>query len=78
MAKTASIDKMNMLHDLLATYYKELLESDEGLSSGELSALNAFLKNNDITATPLDSAATGSLASTIQSLIDESKAERGA
>ena len=54
MAK-ATLDKMNMLHDLLATYYQERLEEGEQLSSGELAAVNAFLKNNNITAEVMES-----------------------
>lgn len=49
MAK-ATVAKLNALHDLLATYYKERLEEGDHLSSGELAAINAFLKNNDIMA----------------------------
>jgi len=48
MAK-ATIDKMNILHDLITTYYAEAIESGEELSSGTLAAINAHLKNNSIT-----------------------------
>lgn len=47
MAK-ASMEKVEGLHSLLASYYSELLESGEELSSGTLAAINTFLKNNDV------------------------------
>ena len=43
---------MKSLHDLhgaIARYYLEAANGDEELSSGTLAAINAFLKNNDIT-----------------------------
>ena len=51
MAK-ASVEKLNKLHDLLTDYYRERLEAgeEELLSSGELAAINTFLKNNNINA----------------------------
>lgn len=46
----ATIKELDILHQLTAGYYKDLLESGESLSSGELAALNSFLKSNNITA----------------------------
>lgn len=50
----ATINDLNILHDLTARYYKDLLSGEDGvterLSSGELTALNSFLKTNNITA----------------------------
>lgn len=62
MAK-ATIEKLNGLHDLLATYYKERLEEGEHLSSGELAAINAFLKNNNINAEASESSPMQDLTS---------------
>ena len=77
MAK-ASIDKLNLLHDLLASYYKEILEAGiEGemeLSSGTLAALNAFLKNNDITVDVVDSEPLQDLTAKFRELIEQDKA----
>jgi len=50
MAKKASMEKLNELHNLLTEYYIETLEEGEEISSGSLSAINAFLKNNDVVA----------------------------
>jgi hypothetical protein len=46
----ANLELMNQLHGLLADYYTEALQGGEELSSGTLTALNGFLKNNNITA----------------------------
>ena len=74
MAKKASVDKLNALHDLLATYYGELLseaiEDGEVLSSGTLAALNAFLKNNDITADVIESEPMADLQAKFRALIE--------
>ena len=40
MAK-ATINKLNAVHDLMATYFTEALESGEELSSGTLAAINS-------------------------------------
>ena len=71
--KKASMDKLNALHDLIATYYgdviKEALEDGEQLSSGTLAAINAFLKNNDITADVVESDPTQNLTCRLRELI---------
>ena len=71
--KKASMDKLNALHDLIATYYgdviKEALEDGEQLSSGTLAAINAFLKNNDITADVVESDPTQNLTYRLRELV---------
>ena len=77
MAKKASIDKLNGLHDLVATYYEDIiktaLEEDAELSSGTLNAINSFLKNNDITADMIESEPIQNLSYRIQDLINQEK-----
>ena len=50
----ANIETLNNIHDLLATHYKNKLTSGE-LSPAELTAINNFLKQNDITADVVES-----------------------
>lgn len=68
MAK-ATMSKMNELHDLIATYFITELESGEQLSSGTLAAINAFLKNNSITADVVESSPTQDLSVKFRDLI---------
>ncbi len=68
MAK-ASMKQMDGLHDLLALYFAEQLESGEELSGGTLAAINAFLKNNNITADVVESSPTQNLQMKISDLI---------
>jgi ABC-type Zn uptake system ZnuABC Zn-binding protein ZnuA len=72
MAK-ASIDKLNILHDLIADYYAEAIESGEELSSGTLAAINAFLKNNNITVDLVEESPTQNLTFKLQELMKEKK-----
>ena len=72
MAK-ASIDKLNVLHDLIADYYAEAIESGEELSSGTLAAINAFLKNNNITVDLVEESPTQNLTFKLQELMKENK-----
>lgn len=74
MAK-ANLDKLNALHAALADYYAELLDPDsmEELSSGTLAAINAFLKNNNITADIVESDSMQNLGMTLRSMIKESE-----
>ena len=46
----ATQDVLNALHSDLANYFSERLLSGEPMPAGELSAINAFLKNNNITS----------------------------
>ena len=77
MANKASTDKLNKLHDLVATYYADTLglalEEGAELSSGTLNAINSFLKNNDITADPIESQPMQNLTYRIQDLIEKEK-----
>ena len=75
--KAASVDRLNLIHDLLATYYKEILEAGiEGemeLSSGTLAALNTFLKNNEIVAALDESEPMKDLTAKFKELINKEK-----
>ena len=78
MAKKASIEKLNSLHDLIATYYKETINDavtdGEQLSSGTLAAINAFLKNNSITADVAESEPMQDLQARIKEMIKKEEA----
>lgn len=50
----ANIETLNNIHDLLATHYIAKLNSGE-VSPAELTAINNFLKQNDITADIVES-----------------------
>lgn len=50
----ANIETLNSIHDLLATHYIAKLNSGE-ISPAELTAINNFLKQNDITADVVES-----------------------
>jgi ABC-type Zn uptake system ZnuABC Zn-binding protein ZnuA len=50
----ANIETLNTIHDLLATHYIAKLNSGE-ISPAELTAINNFLKQNDITADIVES-----------------------
>ena len=69
MAKKATVQKLDGLHDLLANYFTQQLESGEELSSGTLAAINAFLKNNNITADVIESNPMQNLNYKIQELL---------
>lgn len=68
------VNDLYELQDLIAKYYTRRLESvdedGEYLSSGELSAINTFLKNNNITADLLDSAPILNLGEAYKSRIN--------
>jgi hypothetical protein len=70
MAK-ASTKKLDALHDMLAQYFCDQLESGEELSSGTLAAINSFLKNNNITADPIESQPLQNLSYRIQDMLKE-------
>lgn len=55
MATKANIERLNGLHDQVATYFTYLLNSNERLAPGELSAILKFLKDNEITADIVES-----------------------
>jgi len=50
----ANIETLNNIHDLLATHYVNKLKSGE-LTPAELTAVNNFLKQNDISADIVES-----------------------
>lgn len=63
----ASIETLNHIHDLLATHYIAKLQSGE-VSPAELTAINNFLKQNDISADIVES-------KPMMSLVEEMKQE---
>lgn len=65
MNKKATQEDLDALHSLLAKHYTKLLE-EGNLTSGELNAINTFLKNNDITVSVVES-------NPVQSLISKMK-----
>ncbi|AIA83163.1 terminase small subunit [Podophage Lau218] len=64
MAK-ASVEQLNSLHDLVAKHYTTLLSSGE-VKSSDLNAINAFLKNNDVSADVIESKPMMSLVEEIK------------
>lgn len=74
MGKKASLSKLEGLHDLLATYFMEQLDSGEELSSGTLAAINSFLKNNDISVDIVDSNPLQNLNYKVQSILKHQEA----
>jgi len=50
----ANIEKLNNLHDMLANHYAQRLAEGD-LSPSELTAINNFLKHNEITADVVES-----------------------
>lgn len=74
MGKKATIKKMDSIHDKLANYFIDALDSEEELSSGTLAACNAFLKNNNITVDIVESSPMQNLTYKIQDIV---KAEEG-
>ena len=71
MAKKATQAKLDGLHDLLATYYTELLEEGDELSSGTLAAINTFLKNNNVTADIVESTPMQNMQYKLNTLLQE-------
>jgi len=78
MAK-ASTTKLDKLHDAIATYYGEAigdaLEDGSELSSGTLAAINAFLKNNNVTADVVESSPMQNLTYKLQDILKQEKEE---
>lgn len=76
-AKKANLNELHNLHKVIADYYVEAVESGEELSSGTLAAINAFLKNNNISVDVLEESPTKSLTSKLQLLILDKEEEVG-
>jgi ABC-type Zn uptake system ZnuABC Zn-binding protein ZnuA len=75
MAKKASINTLNELHELVAKYYIEIISTGEEVSSGTLAAINTYLKNNDITADVVESQPLQNLQYKLKELMLEQEAE---
>ena len=76
MARKANLDRLHDLHRVIAEYYIEAVngglgEEGEELSSGTLAAVNAFLKNNDITVDVLEDSPAQDLSNKLRLLIRE-------
>ena len=78
MGKRASVEKLDTLHDMVASYYADLLqeakESGEVLPSGFMSSLVTFLKNNGITAEMMESEPMMDLQARFRELIEQERA----
>lgn len=70
----ASTKKLNTLHDKIADYFSECLDSGEDLSSGTLSAMITFLKNNNVSADVSESNPLQNLSYKIAELVKENEA----
>ncbi len=73
----ASLNVMNELHGVVAKYYKEYmsdaLQDGEEVSSGTLAAVNAFLKNNNITCDAVESDDLMDLGLTLRQMVKNSE-----
>ena len=74
MAK-ANMNELNDLHRIITQYYADAVASGEELSSGTLAAINAHLKNNNITVDIVESSPMQNLTYRIQELITRDKEE---
>ncbi len=70
----ANLKQLHDLHRVIAGYYIEAVESEEELSSGTLAAINAFLKNNDITVDVIEDSPEQDLSKNLRLLIMEKEA----
>jgi len=73
--KKAGLDTLNELHGLIAQYYIDAIESGEELSSGTLAAINAMLKNNDITVDVIENSPTENFTNKLRLLIQDKEEE---
>ena len=71
MARKANLNELHKLHSVIAKYYIEAAESDEELSSGTLAAINAFLKNNNITVDVIEDSPEQNFSSKLKLLIKD-------
>ena len=67
--------KLDKLHDPIASYYVSAVESGEELSSGTLAAINAFLKNNNVTADVVESSPLQNLTYKLQDILRQEREE---
>lgn len=51
----ATVEHLNTLHGQMASYFVNLLEGNDRLAPGELTAILKFLKDNEITADIVES-----------------------
>lgn len=73
--KKASLDTLNELHGLIAQYYIDAIDSGEELSSGTLAAINAMLKNNNISVDILEESPTQNITKKLKLLVLNEKEE---
>ncbi len=71
MSKKANLTELHKLHKVIASYYIEAAESGEELSSGTLAAINAFLKNNNISVDVIEESPEKNFSSRLRLLIKD-------
>ena len=69
ISQKATTGELNYLHDAVARYMVEQLESGEDLSSGDVSNILKFLKDNNIAADISESKPMNNLSSRITDLL---------
>ena len=69
------MNELHTLHKKLADYYMDALESGEDLSSGNLAAINAFLKNNNIQVDVVEATPGQNLIFRLRELVEASAKE---
>ena len=69
------MNELHGLHKKLADYYMDALDSGEDLSSGNLAAINAFLKNNDIKVDVVEATPGQNLTFKLRELVEASAKE---
>ena len=74
MAK-ANMELLHSLHRKIAEYYIDALESGEDLSSGNLAAINAYLKNNEIKVDVVEASPGQNLTFRLRELVEASAKE---
>jgi len=77
MSEKATRKKLNKLHAKVTDYYIDFLdeasEDELEIASGTLSAINAFLKQNDVSADISDSEKLASLKGSFQDRVKAAK-----
>ena len=75
MARKANKDELYELHRAVAQYYLDAVNSGEELSSGTLAAINAFLKNNDVSMDVIEESPEQNLSNKLRLLIANNQEE---
>ena len=75
MARKANKDELYKLHQAIAKYYIEAVESGEELSSGTLAAINSFLKTNEVIMDVVEDSPEQNLSNKLRLLVMEDREE---